>query len=148
VRERVEEAQETVTKFLILPAFILFGALLPWSEWEALGLAGIAFSVWVLLVRRPPMAPLALMPTGADARTTAFLGWFGPLGVAAIFYATYVERFSIPEGERIFAAATLAICVSVLIHTLTATPGVRLFARRSPFATLRHPLKPESETAD
>ncbi len=147
VRERVEEAQETVTKFLILPAFMLFGAVLPWSEWEALGLAGIAFAAWVLLLRRPPVVPVALAPTGADGRSIAFLGWFGPLGVAAIFYATYVERFAIPDGERIFAAATLAICASVVVHSLTATPGVRLFARRTPFATLRHPLDPESETA-
>ncbi len=147
VRERVEGTQETVTRFLILPAFILFGAVLPWGEWEALGLAGIAFAAWVLLLRRPPVVPVALAPTGADGRSIAFLGWFGPLGVAAIFYATYVERFAIPDRERIFAAATLAICASVVVHSLTATPGVRLFARRTPFATLRHPLDPESETA-
>lgn len=145
VREKVEETQETVTKFLVLPAFIFFGAILPWSEWEALGLSGLAFVAWVLLLRRPPVAALALAPTDTDGRSVAFLAWFGPLGVAAIYYATYVERFAPADGEKIFAAATLAIFASVLVHSITATPAVRMYARRSPLRTLRHPLDPDSE---
>jgi sodium/hydrogen antiporter len=147
VRERVEEAQETVTKFLILPAFIFFGAILPWAEWVALGVPGLAFAAWVLLLRRPPVVPLALWGTETGRRSTAFLAWFGPLGVAAIYYATYIERFPIAQAETVFAAATLAICVSVVVHSITATPGVRLLAGRSPWATLSRPLDPDSETA-
>ncbi len=147
VRERVEETQETVTKFFILPAFVFFGAILPWSDWVALGMPGLAFVAWVLLLRRPPVVPLALGATKTDRRSTGFLAWFGPLGVAAIYYATFIERYPIAERERIFAAASLAICGSILVHSMTATPGVRLLARRSPLATLAHPLDPKSETA-
>ena len=147
VRERVEEVQETVTKFFILPAFVAFGAILPFSEWAALGVPGLLFAAWVLLLRRPPVAPIALAGTDTDRRSKAFLAWFGPLGVAAIYYATFIERFPIAESETIFAAASLAICMSVVVHSITATPGVRLLAGRSPFATLRHPLDPDSETA-
>jgi NhaP-type Na+/H+ or K+/H+ antiporter len=146
VREKVEETQETVTKFLVLPAFILFGTILPWSEWETLGLSGVAFVAWVLFLRRPPIVALALAPTDTDPRSVAFLAWFGPLGVAAIYYATYVERFAVADGEKIFAAATLAIFVSVLVHSITATPAVRMYAGRSPLRTLRRPLDPASET--
>lgn len=148
VREHVEHAQETVTKFFILPAFIFFGAILPWSEWQALGLPGLAFAAWVLFLRRPPVVPLALAPTRTDRRDTAFLGWFGPLGIAAIFYATFIERFGVADDARIFAAATLVICASIVLHSLTATPGVRAYAGRPPFATLRRPLDAGSETSD
>ena len=147
VRERVEETQESVTKFFILPAFVFFGAILPWSDWVALGLPGLAFVAWVLLLRRPPVVPLALEVTRTDRRSTAFLAWFGPLGVAAIYYATFIERYPIAESETIFAAASLAICGSVVVHSITATPGVRLLAGRSPLATLKDPLHPEAETA-
>lgn len=146
IREQIEEAQETVTRFFVLPAFVFLGAILPWSEWGALGVAGVVFAAWVLLVRRPAVVALVLAPTDSNRREVAFLGWFGPLGLAAVFYATFIERFAIPEGERIFAAATLAICVSILVHSLTATPGVRALAGRSPLATLRRPLDPDSET--
>lgn len=146
-REQIEAAQETIVGFFILPAFVFFGTILPWDEWVALGLPGLAFVAWVLLVRRPPIVPLALAGSGTPRREVAFLSWFGPLGIAAIYYATYIERFDIPDGERIFAAATLAVCGSVLIHAVTATPGVRAVAGRSPFHTLRDPFHPESETA-
>ena len=147
VRERVEETQESVTRFFILPAFILFGAILPWTEWGALGIPGIAFAAWVLLVRRPPVVPLALGLTDTTRPRIAFLAWFGPVGVAAIYYVTFIEKFAVPHGEKIFAAASLAICASIVVHSITATPGVRVLAGRSAFGTLRRPLHPESETA-
>jgi sodium/hydrogen antiporter len=145
VREELEEVQETITKFLVLPVFILFGTMLPWSQWEALGLSGLAFAAWALIVRRPAVVLAALVPSATPSRGSLFLSWFGPLGVAAIFYATHVERFGVPGYERLFAFASLAICTSVLVHSLTATPAVRWFAGRSLTATVRDPLSDRSE---
>lgn len=145
VREQLEQVQESVSKYFVLPVFILLGASLPFAGWHELGIAGLLFAAWVLAIRRPPVVPLALAGTRTPRRETAFLAWFGPVGVAAIFYATYIERFDLPEGETLFAATTLAIVASVVIHSLTATPGVRLLAGRSPFATLRRPLHAASE---
>lgn len=99
----------------------------------------------MLLVRRPPVVPLALAPTGTPRRGVAFLAWFGPLGVAAIYYSAYVERYGFAEYERLFAAATLAIAASVVAHTLTAMPGVRRYAGRSIRTTLLHPFTPGIE---
>lgn len=141
VREELEQVQESVSRFLVLPIFIYFGAVLPWSAWQELGLAGLAFAAWALFVRRPPVVPLALARTRTDVRSTVFLSWFGPIGIAAVFYATYVERFQFAEHERVYAAATLAIVASIVAHSLTATPGVRFFARRSPLTPLLHPLR-------
>ena len=145
VREELEEVQESVTRFFVLPVFVFFGAVLPWAAWADLGVLGLAFAAWVLVLRRPPVVPLALAPTGTDRRSTAFLAWFGPIGVAAIYYAIYVDRYHLAEQERVYAAATLAIVASLVVHSLTATPGVRLFARRSPLTPLRHPLRPGVE---
>lgn len=146
-REGVEETQEAITKFFVLPVFVVFGALLPWGEWASLGIPGLLLALWVLFLRRPPAVAVALAPSSASRRETAFLAWFGPLGAAAIYYATFAESFAVAEGKTIFAAATLAIACSVLVHSVTATPGARLLAGRSPFATLARPLDPESETS-
>jgi len=145
LRDRLGEVQEAVAKFFVLPAFVLFGAILPWDDWQALGTPGLLFAAWILLLRRPVAIALVLRRRAAPGRSRLFLGWFGPLGVAAIFYATYSERFGVPEYERLFAAATLAVFCSVLIHSLTATPGVRAFARRHPFSTVRHPFREREE---
>lgn len=141
VREELDRVQETVSRVLILPAFLLLGTVLPWSAWRELGWAGVAFAAWAVILRRPPVVPLALARAGTDRRETAWLAWFGPLGIAAVYYATFVGRFDIPGYERIFAAATLAVCASVLVHSLTATPGVRWLARRRIGPVIRHPLR-------
>ena len=77
----------------------------------------------------------------------AFLSWYGPIGVAAIYYVLFIERYRIDDFERIFAACTLAITVSVVAFSLTATPGVRCYAGRSALTTLRHPLRKDVDGA-
>ncbi|HVL49872.1 MAG TPA: sodium:proton antiporter [Actinomycetota bacterium] len=147
IRDELERVQEAVAHFLVLPIFTFFGAGLPWSEWRGFGMAGVGFALWVLLLRRVPVVWPALRAAGTDARRTAFFAWFGPVGVAAIYYATFVERFPIEEGAQIYAATALAVCASIVAHSLTATPGIRWFGGRSAFGTLRHPLDRHAEEA-
>jgi NhaP-type Na+/H+ or K+/H+ antiporter len=145
VREQLADVQETVARFFILPVFLFLGAVLPLDGWQTLGAGGIAFILWVLLVRRLPVVPAILLPAGMNRRDTAFLAWFGPMGIAGLFYALDSERFGIAQYERVYAAATLAIAASVIVHSLTATPLTRRHAGQSAFATIRRPLDSSSE---
>lgn len=138
--ETLEEVQSGLEQLLLVPVFLLFGAMLPWEGWHGLGLAGVAFALWTLLVRRPPAAALALAVTSTERRDRRFLAWYGPVGVAAIYYVTFVEQYALEQYERLFSAATLAIAVSIVAFSVSATPGVRLRGGRSPFMPLRHPL--------
>jgi sodium/hydrogen antiporter len=139
---QLESIQAGLERSLITAVFLLFGVLLPWDAWMALGWPALAFVAWVLVLRRPPAVALALAPTGTPRRGVVFAAWFGPLGVAAIYYATFSERYGFAEYERILGAATLAIAVSVVVHTLTAMPGVRRYAGRRARTTLLHPFTP------
>ncbi len=140
--EQLEQAQDGLQQLLVVPVFLLFGSMLPWDGWIALGWSGLAFALWALVIRRPAAAALALAlaPTDTPRRGVAFLSWYGPIGVAAIYYAVFVERYGLDEFERVFAASTLAIAVSVLVFSVTATPGVRRYAGRRARTTLRRPL--------
>ena len=148
VRQQLEEVQESVVRFFVLPVFVLFGASLPFSGWVDLGWAGPLLALWVLVLRRPPIGALVLRFAGVPGRSVAFLSWFGPVGVAALFYATFVEKYAFPEYETVWAAATLAICASIAAHTLTATPAVLRHAGRPATETLRRPLDPEAGAKD
>jgi len=55
------------------------------------------------------------------------LGWFGPIGVAALFYV----NFSVGKAgmEEAWVVGSLIICASVLVHGLSATPLARLYGR-------------------
>lgn len=131
VRRAVAIAQENFTKVATTLVFLVFGAVLPWGDWGALGLMGVVFAAWVLLLRRPLAGLAALAPTGTGRSSVAFLSWFGPLGVGSIYYVTYIDRFDLAEHGTFFAVVSLAVVVSMVAHTLTATTGMRWYARRT-----------------
>ena len=119
---RHEHAQEAIGRFFNLPVFILFGAMLPWHDWSGLGWTGIGFAVAVLAFRRLPWwllfgRRLAAVQSPAEA---AFLGWFGPIGVATIYYSLLAGHRA--GLDQIWPAASLVVLASVVAHGLSATP--------------------------
>jgi NhaP-type Na+/H+ or K+/H+ antiporter len=75
---------------------------------------------------------LALNPLMRGVRGGAnalFLGWFGPIGVAALYYANLSLRET--EIEAAWTVGSLAICASILAHGLTAAPLTKLYGRHA-----------------
>ncbi|MEP7762597.1 cation:proton antiporter [Sanguibacter sp. 25GB23B1] len=127
VQDHVDEA---INRFAVIPLFVVLGAVLPWQEWGALGLPAVAFVAAVLLLRRLPVVLALRRPLGLSRRDAAFAGWFGPIGVSAIFYVAH----SLDQGihdSRFFAAGTLAIATSVVAFGVTAAPGRHAYSRAS-----------------
>lgn len=129
-----ERVQEAVNRFFILPIFVLLGLALPWEQWLELGWRGLALVGAILLLRRLP-AVLAFGPLLRrtqqvnGVRDALFLGWFGPIGVAALFYATLSVRET--GADEAWVVGSLLICASVLVHGVSAAPLTNLYARRS-----------------
>ena len=121
---------EAINRYAVLPLFILLGIILPWSAWAHLGWTAVAFVVVVLFVRRLPVVFTLRSPTGFGRRDALFLGWFGPMGVSALFYLAH----SIDEGvsdPRLFSYGTLAVAASVVAFGVTASPLRRRYAQRA-----------------
>lgn len=121
--------EEGVHRVLVLPLFVLLGVSLPWTEWASLSLATLGgFVLLVLVLRRPPMVLLLRRWLHLDMPGAAFLGWFGPMGVAALFYLSLArERGAI--GETVWAAGMLTIVASTVVHGVSAMPGRREYVR-------------------
>ena len=86
------------------------------------------------------MVPVALAMLGSGARrpTVAFLGWFGPRGLASIVFAVIlVEEADLANESVLLNTIFLTIGLSVLLHGLTAAPLAARYA--SWFAA--HPLE-------
>lgn len=87
-------------------AFIYIGAIIPFTSFAN---AEFHLSVWrlivlailILIVRRMPviLALYKFIPDIKTFREAAFVGWFGPMGVGAIFIST-LARTNIPEPEN------------------------------------------------
>ncbi len=128
-RAREEKVQEAVDHFFVIPVFILLGLELPWREWFNMGWQAVLIVLLLTLLRRLP-ALLVLGGLLSPLRTRKdqlFVGWFGPLGVAALYYITYALREV--GDERIWIIGTLLVCVSILIHGVTATPFTNWYAQ-------------------
>ncbi len=130
-RANEEQGQEAVNRFFATPIFLLLGTAIPWDGWFRLGWKGLLLAIAVLLLRRPPVLLLlhpflAILHRPADA---LFLGWFGPIAVAAIYYASLMHHRL--GNALVWEVVSLIVCASVLVHGLTATPITRLYGRKA-----------------
>jgi sodium/hydrogen antiporter len=131
LREPIHEVHRSVTKLALAVVFLTFGTVLPVDGWRDLGWPGAAFALWVLVLRRLPAAYPLLRATRTGPLSAAYLGWSGPLGVAAIYYLVVAERYGVPDYDRLFAAGTLAVALSVLGQAASASPAVHRYRRRT-----------------
>jgi NhaP-type Na+/H+ or K+/H+ antiporter len=103
--------------FLVFGAVIL-GPALDDLTWELVLYAALSLTV----VRMLPVA-LALLGTHARPPTVAFLGWFGPRGLASIVFAVILlEEASLPHQDTILLAVFATVALSVYAHGLSALP--------------------------
>ena len=108
---------------------LVFGAVLLWPAldgltWRMVLYAGASLTV----VRMLPVA-IAMLGTGAGRPTVAFLGWFGPRGLASIVFAVIVVQESdLPHESTILLTTYATVGLSVLLHGLTAAPLARRYA--------------------
>jgi NhaP-type Na+/H+ or K+/H+ antiporter len=132
-REEHEEThiQEAVAKLFTLPMFVIFGAALPLAEWGRLGWPLLALAALVLLLRRPPIvaASVPALRRTLNTHDAAYLGWFGPIGIAAIYYAAFASGHV--HDPIIWHASSALIFASIVVHGVTAAPFTRLYARRA-----------------
>ncbi|SOC50232.1 sodium/proton antiporter, CPA1 family [Blastococcus aggregatus] len=119
---------EAINRFLVIPLFIAVGAALPWSAWADLGWQGPALAVAILLLRRLPVLLLLRRPLRLGLPDAVHLGWFGPIGVSALFYLG-MEAERLGADPTVLAAGTLVVAASTLAHGVTAAPGRVLYRR-------------------
>jgi NhaP-type Na+/H+ or K+/H+ antiporter len=106
---------------LTLLTFLFFGAELAQPALGALtwrvGLYVIASLSFIRMV------PVALSLIGLRLRmpTIAFLGWFGPRGLASIVFGLFVlEEADLPAIDDLLLVVTWTVMASVLLHGATA----------------------------
>lgn len=90
--EQEKDAQESLDRLFEIAVFVLFGMMLPWQGWLEFGWRGVAFTAVVLLLRQLPVVVPAsrLLSSLRRQADTLLTGWFGPVGIAAVFYVTLV----------------------------------------------------------
>ena len=126
------EFMETDGQLLMLITFLIFGAvLLPEGLSHVTGASLIYALLSLTVVRMIPIG-IALAGTGLRLPTVAFLGWFGPRGLASILFVLLIlERADVPHHEDILAVTIITVALSALLHGLTAAPLAKAYGRRA-----------------
>lgn len=132
-RDETEEGtiHDAIARLVLLPVFVLLGLALPFGQWAELGwLAPLVIVVAVIARRMAAVWALRpLLRAEHDRAETAFLSWFAPVGVSALYYAMIAQRHT--GDEQIFAYVSLAVTASVLVHGLTSAPLSAWLHRRA-----------------
>ncbi|KAI9343710.1 Cation/H+ exchanger [Pilaira anomala] len=123
---------EVIDMLLNLSMFVYIGLTMPWSAFNDINtqltfgtLLGLAASV--LVFRRLPViiGLYKYIPAITNWRQAVFMGWFGPMGVGALFYYTIaIESFEL-DGPNAYARQVIEpiiyfiILSSVVVHGIT-----------------------------
>ncbi|MEM9564741.1 MAG: cation:proton antiporter [Actinomycetota bacterium] len=154
-RDRCHDAAdftEDEGQLLTLLTFLFFGALLLGPRLDDLtptvALCSLAF---LTVVRMVPVA-ISLIGLGLAWPTVAYLGWFGPRGLASILFGlSVVEEVELGGGDVVLDIVTWTVAASIVLHGLSAGPAAERYADW--FAARNetmpdHDVMPEAEVVD
>ena len=126
VSQLIDEGGElfNAITFIVFGAIVL-GPLLDELSWEIAAYAVLSLTV----VRMLPVA-IALMRTGARRPTVAFIGWFGPRGLASIVFAVImIDDAELPHEHALLVAIAATIALSIYAHGVSARPLAERYSR-------------------
>jgi sodium/hydrogen antiporter len=150
-RDRAEHSTflaEQSGELLNAVTFLLFGVVLLGPALDDLDWRVLLYAILSLTVGRMLPVALAMLGTGMRRLTLAFLGWFGPRGLASIvFVLILVEETDLPERSLMLTVVTWTVALSVYAHGLTAWPGANRYADWFADHAKDHPGMPESVPA-
>lgn len=116
---------------LAAATWMIFGAVavlaaLPHITWQVLAYAVLSLTA----VRMLPVAA-AMAGSGASWQTRAFMGWFGPRGLASVVFALLAYERGTPEAVTLLTTVVVTVGLSVFAHGLSAGRLVAAYSRWS-----------------
>lgn len=146
--ERHDEVNGSIDILLNFGGFMYIGAILPWNEFHQPDITGITYGrlltlgLLVLLLRRIPamMVIYKLMPNTVKSwREALFMGYFGPIGIGAVFYVEHarhlfpkIDAAETHEEEDLLRAmgpvVYFLVLFSIVVHGLSI-PALELIYR-------------------
>ena len=127
-REQTAESVELAElggSLLSLVLWFIFGAGFLLPAFEGLDWRVLVYAVCSLTVIRMVPVAIALLGARETPATAAFIGWFGPRGLASVVFALLAIEELGATDERVLDAVhaiAITIVLSVVAHGITARP--------------------------
>lgn len=131
VRERIQNFGEAEGQYLILFVFLIFGMVMVPSAVSHWNRQALLYAVLSLTVIRMLPVAISLMGSGIKWGSVAFIGWFGPRGIASVLYALMVVgQLGTKGNEQALSVIILTVMISVFVHGVSAVPLSALYGKR------------------
>jgi sodium/hydrogen antiporter len=132
------QVTDAAGQLLELMVFAMFGSYAVIVGWRDADWRVVLFAVVALILVRLVAVSTALLGSDLPARSRLFIGWFGPRGIGTLVLGLLmIERGEIEQSAVITQAVVVTVTVSLVVHSLTAPLGVRLWPAPSPEKTTK-----------
>lgn len=124
------EFMETEGQLLMLITFLIFGAAMLPEGLHHMTPSVFLYAVLSLTIIRMFPIGISLIGAGLKLPTIAFLGWFGPRGLASILFVLLIlDRSNIAHHDELFTIIIITVGLSVLLHGITAAPFAKWYGQ-------------------
>ena len=128
-REYLYEFVEEEGHTLVLVALLIFGVGPAAALFQrGVPVEAMAVAFVSLVVVRPLATGISLIGQGLNKRTVAFLGWFGPRGLATIVFLLVAAQQLDSIDQIVIDTVTLTVLASIVVHGVSAYPLSRWLA--------------------
>jgi NhaP-type Na+/H+ or K+/H+ antiporter len=126
-------------------SFVLFGAVLLGASLVDATVPTVAYALLSLTIVRIAPVAIALLGSRLALPSVAYLGWFGPRGLASIVFAGILVEEQLPGAATLVQVVGLTVGLSILLHGATAAWGARRYGAWFTRASIMRPDLPEAE---
>ncbi|MBC3840684.1 hypothetical protein GXW82_11655 [Streptacidiphilus sp. 4-A2] len=117
---RTTELAEALGGLLAMLSLLFFGAVLLGPALQHLSWRIVGYAVLSLTVIRMVPVAVALAGSGLRPPTVAYIGWFGPRGLASVVFGLLVAEEHTHGVELIGQVVAVTVGLSVLLHGMSA----------------------------
>ncbi|MDV9189851.1 cation:proton antiporter [Streptomyces sp. SR27] len=101
-------------------SFLVFGAVILGPTLQHLTWRMVVYALLSLTVLRMLPVALALIGTGLRATSVAYIGWFGPRGLASLVFGLLAFEEHLPGGTLLSGVIAVTVGLSVILHGASA----------------------------
>jgi len=127
-RERLKDFGEAESQALALFIFLLFGMIIVPMAYPFWNFSTLIYAILSLTVIRMIPVTISLFGAKLSWKTIAFIGWFGPRGIASVLYLLLVViEIGLKGFEQVLSIIVLTVLLSIFLHGITAVPLSKIF---------------------
>ena len=127
--QEVQGFNERLERIAEVAVVLVVGAMLPFIDLSA---SAVGFLLLFFLVVRPLSVGLGLLGAPVSGDQRILISWFGIRGIGSIYYLMYAIHHGLPRSlaEEIIALTLTTVAASIVLHGISVTPLMNLYARR------------------